>query len=83
MTERVERVQEESDLTGLLCVLPVPTPEFGRTVKAAIKTENRQYGWSLTYAELMAVDESDCTWRFASDGAELAFHADVIYWEYT
>ena len=32
--------------------------------------------------ELIAVDESDVSWRFADDHSELSYDWDVMSWEY-
>lgn len=54
-------------------------PQVGRVVKADV--EHCIGGWKAT-VELKAVDESDCSWRFADDNSELAYDWDVIRWEY-
>lgn len=54
-------------------------PQVGKPVTA--KVEHCTEGYKAT-VELVAVDESDCSWRFADDNAELAHDWDVISWEY-
>lgn len=66
-----------------MSLLPIETPEFGRRVKAVIRRSIPGTGtWDAITAFLIAVDEPDCTWRFADDNAELSYSADVVYWEY-
>lgn len=64
-----------------MSLLPVETPEFNRKVKAVVRSEIAGT-WDASTAFLIAVDEPDCTWRFADDNAELSYSADVVYWEY-
>ena len=54
-------------------------PEVGVIVKADVK--HCTGGFEAT-VELIAVNESDCTWRFADDNSELAYDWDVISWVY-
>lgn len=65
-----------------MSLLPVPLPEFNRKVKAAIRVAKNDGSWAVLTDYLVAVDEDDCSWRFHECLTELAFHADVIYWEY-
>ena len=60
-------------------LLPVAISEYGKPVIAIIKHFNI---WATREVELVAVNESDCTWRFCSDNCELAYEWNVIYWEY-
>jgi len=64
--------------------LPIETPETGRKVKAVIRSEiHGTNSWEAITAFLVAVDESDCNYRFADDNSELSYSSDVVYWEYT
>jgi len=61
-------------------LLPIEKPEAGKPVKAVIKHFSK---WDfMTDIELVAVDESDCDWRFVDDNAELSYDWNVVYWEY-
>jgi len=59
--------------------LPIKTPDYGEPVKAVIKHFE---GWNVRVANMIAVDEDDCTWRFEEDNCELTNEWNVIYWEY-
>ena len=59
--------------------LPVQTPEFNKPVRAIVKSSCSQH---VSFCNLKAVDESDCTWRFFDAGSELSNNWDVVYWEY-
>ena len=68
-----------------MSLLPIQLPEFNRPVRAIVKcTSFRDKSeWWVQEDNLVAVDDSDCNWRFADDSnAELAYFADVVYWEY-
>jgi hypothetical protein len=54
-------------------------PEAGRVITAEVE---HCTGGHKSAAELIAVDETDCSWRFADDNSELAYDWDVISWEY-
>lgn len=55
-------------------------PEVGRPVSANV--EHCTGGFKAT-VELIAVNESDVTWRFVDDNSELSYDWDVIRWKYT
>lgn len=54
-------------------------PQVGVVVKAEV--QHCTQGFEAT-VELIAVNETDCSWRFADDHSELAYDWDVIRWEY-
>lgn len=58
--------------------LLVPKPEIGRPIIAILKHVSM---WQTATPELVAVDEPDCDYRFAS-GEELSHDWDIVYWEY-
>lgn len=60
-------------------LLPIKKPEIGRPIIAVIKQFRV---WQTATPELVAVDEPDCDYRFVSNGSELGYEWDVVYWEY-
>lgn len=63
--------------------LPIEKPEIGRKVKAVIRSSIPGTDrWDAATAFLIAVDESDCDYRFSDDNSELSYSSDVVYWEY-
>lgn len=63
-----------------MSLLPVEMPEIGKPVSAVIKA---CHSWAFTFeVTLIAVDESDCSWRFVEDGCQFSNDWDVVYWEY-
>lgn len=60
--------------------LPVKLPDFNKPVRAVLKNS---LNWIFhTDQILVAVDESDCSWRFYEGDEELDYCWDVVYWEY-
>ena len=58
---------------------PEELPEVGRVVTAIVEYCT---SFSQVTVELIAVDETDCNWRFADDNSELSYDWDVVSWEY-
>jgi len=54
-------------------------PDAGRVVRAIVQNCSSGEG---DLVELLAVDESDCSWRFPDDNAELSYDWDVLCWTY-
>jgi len=54
-------------------------PQVGKVVTAEV--EHCTEGFTAQ-VELVAVNESDCNWRFADDNSELAYDWYVVAWNY-
>ena len=54
-------------------------PQVGVIVVAEVEHCIGEYKATV---ELIAVDESDVSWRFADDQSELSYDWDVMSWEY-
>jgi len=58
---------------------PGQMPDTGRVVKSIIQNCATGEGDLVV---LIAVDESDCLWRFTDDNSELSREWDVLCWTY-